>query len=135
MFHASFLRKYIAVVMILSFINLLAGIAPLQASMVQTSEIFKQQRFDSDKMRLLKILEREKVQQKLQSWGVDPQEAKKRINALTEEELARMSEKMDELPAGGDGLGTVVGAAVFIFIVLLITDILGYTEIFTFVKR
>jgi hypothetical protein len=42
---------------------------------------------------------------------------------------------MDQLPAGGDGLGTIIGAAVLIFLVLLITDILGFTHVFSFVNH
>jgi hypothetical protein len=41
---------------------------------------------------------------------------------------------MDQLPAGGDGIGTIVGAAVLVFLILLITDILGFTHVFPFVK-
>jgi hypothetical protein len=47
----------------------------------------------------------------------------------------RLAQKLDQLPAGGDGLGVVIGAALVVFIVLLITDILGYTDVFTFVKK
>jgi len=42
---------------------------------------------------------------------------------------------MDQLPAGGDAIGTILGAALVIFIVLVITDILGFTDIFPFVKK
>jgi hypothetical protein len=42
-----------------------------------------------------------------------------------------LAANMDQLPAGGDGLGLLV----FLFIVLLITDILGFTNIFPFVKH
>jgi uncharacterized protein DUF6627 len=42
---------------------------------------------------------------------------------------------MDQLPAGGDGFGALVGAAVLIFLVLLITDLAGLTHVFPFVKH
>jgi len=42
---------------------------------------------------------------------------------------------MDQLPAGGSAIGTIVGAAVLIFLVLLITDILGFTHVFSFVNH
>jgi hypothetical protein len=41
---------------------------------------------------------------------------------------------MDQLPAGGDAVGVLIGASLFVFIVLLITDILGFTDVFPFVK-
>jgi hypothetical protein len=41
---------------------------------------------------------------------------------------------MEELPASGDGVGVIVSAAVLIFLVLLITDIVGLTHVFPFVN-
>jgi hypothetical protein len=121
--------------MILAFANLVIGLAPAHAAMIQTSEVMQQESRDLDKQRLMSMLERKEVQQKLESWGVDPNEAKSRINGLTDQELARISDRMQTLPAGGDALGTIVGAAVLIFIILLITDILGLTDVFSFVNR
>jgi len=40
---------------------------------------------------------------------------------------------VDRLPAGGSAVGALIGAGVLIFIVLLITDILGFTHVFPFV--
>ena len=42
---------------------------------------------------------------------------------------------IDPLPAGGDALGVILGVALIVFLVLLITDIMGYTDIFPFVKK
>jgi len=40
------------------------------------------------------------------------------------------------LPAGGSSaLGIVIGAILIVFIILLITDILGYTSVFPFTKK
>jgi hypothetical protein len=38
---------------------------------------------------------------------------------------------MDEMPAGG----SIVGAAVLIFLVLLVTDIVGWTDVYPFVNK
>jgi hypothetical protein len=46
--------------------------------------------------------------------------------------MQTLATNMDQLPAGGDSF---IGALVFIFIVLLITDLLGLTSIFPFVKH
>jgi hypothetical protein len=44
---------------------------------------------------------------------------------------------LDELPAGeGAGaIGVIVGAILIIFLVLLVTDLLGLTDVFPFVKK
>jgi hypothetical protein len=66
--------------------------------------------------------------------GIDPIEAKARLDSLSDAEVIRLAEQIENLPAGGDALGILVGAALIVFIVLLITDILGYTNVFPFVS-
>jgi len=78
-----------------------------------------------------RALERADVQGRLAALGVDAEAVKARVAALTDEEAARLAAKIDSLPAGADGL---IGAIVLIFIVLLITDILGLTKIFPFTR-
>ena len=81
------------------------------------------------------FLNRSEVHKQLKAWGVNPEEAKARVDSLTDQEIAEIAARIDQLPAGGSGLGAIVGAAVLIFLVLLITDILGFTDVFSFVKK
>jgi hypothetical protein len=67
--------------------------------------------------------------------GIDVHEAMARIDALSDAEIIALADRMEQLPAGGSAFGTIVGAAVIVFIVLLITDIMGFTDIFPFVKK
>ena len=47
-----------------------------------------------------------------------------------------MADAIESLPAGGSSaLGIVIGAILIVFIILLITDILGYTNVFPFTKK
>ena len=80
------------------------------------------------------FFDRSEVHKHLLAWGVNPEEAKARVDSLTDQEIDKIATQIDQLPAGGDALGTIVGAALLIFIVLLITDILGFTDVFPFVK-
>jgi hypothetical protein len=64
--------------------------------------------------------------------GVDPAMAVARVASMTPEEVRRMNQIIDELPAGGSSLP---GAAVLVFLVLLFTDIMGFTDVFPFVKK
>ena len=82
--------------------------------------------------RLDNLLAREEVRRALEARGVSMSEAQARVNALTDEQLHRIAGQLDSLPSG-QGVSSVVGAAVFIFLVLLITDILGLTNVFPFV--
>ena len=80
--------------------------------------------------RLAGLLERSDVRAQLQAYGVSPAQAQERVAALSDEEAARLAARLDELPAGGD----LLGAAVLVFLVLLFTDVMGYTKIFPFTR-
>ncbi len=71
----------------------------------------------------------------MEDQGINPEEAKSRINSLSDAEVTRIAGILDQLPAGGSAVGAVIGAAVFIFVVLLITDLLGLTHVFSFINR
>ena len=77
------------------------------------------------------FLERADVQAKMQSLGVDPAAARARVDALGDDEVAALAGRIDELPAGGHD---IVGAILLVFLILLITDLLGLTKIFPFTK-
>ena len=128
-------RKAIAILVIVSFSTLCIISAPAQAKMINTDEIFKQSQYDLSSKSINTFLDRSEIQKYLVDWGVSPEEAKARIDSLTDEEIENIASRIDRLPAGGDGLGTIVGAALLIFIILLITDILGFTDVFSFVKK
>ena len=83
---------------------------------------------------LLRVLERADVQQQLQAHGVTVEQAKARVAALSDAEAAQLAAQIDSLPAGGDGVGALITAALIVFLVLLLTDILGFTKIFPFTK-
>lgn len=76
-------------------------------------------------------LARAEVRSRLEAYGVDPGDLQQRLDALTDEEAAQLAERLDSLPAGGDGL---IGALVLVFLVLLITDIVGLTKVFPFTR-
>lgn len=128
-------RKAIAILVIVSFSTFCIISAPARARMINTDEIFKQGQYDLSRKSINTFLDRSEVQNYLVAWGVSPEEAKARIDSLTDEEIENIASRINRLPAGGDGLGTIVGAALLIFIILLITDILGYTDVFSFVKK
>jgi len=80
--------------------------------------------------RLAVLLERGDVQARLQELGVEPADARERVAALSDREAAQLAAHLDELPAGGD----LLGVALIVFLVLLFTDIMGYTKIFPFTR-
>ncbi len=129
------MRRPIACLVILALSAFTIISAPAHAVMINTAEILKQKQQDLTRERLHILLDHSEVRKHLETWGVNPEEAKARVDSLTDQEIAKISARIDQLPAGGDGLGVIVGAAVLIFLVLLLTDILGVTDIFPFVKK
>ncbi len=77
------------------------------------------------------FLDRDDVRARLQEFGVDPAAARARVDALSDDEVAALAGRIGKLPAGGTD---PLGVALFVFIVLLITDILGFTKVFPFTK-
>ena len=67
--------------------------------------------------------------------GVDPEEARARVASLSDREIGQIAGQIDRLPAGQGVLVALIGAALFVFLVLLITDLLGLTHVFPFVRH
>ncbi len=128
-------RKAIAILIFVTFSTFSIISTPVRAAMVDTGEIFRQNQQDLSRNRINIFLDRSEVHKYLVDWGVNPDEAKARVDSLTDEEIENIASRMDQLPAGGDAFGVIVGAALIVFIVLLLTDILGLTDVFTFVKK
>jgi hypothetical protein len=80
---------------------------------------------------LLRQLDRADVQAGLQARGLDPAQARARVNALTDAEAQLLVDQVDAAPAGASD---ILGALIFIFVLLLVTDILGLTKIFPFTR-
>jgi hypothetical protein len=108
--------------------------APAQAALVSTAQVVATTENEQTKLRLRALLARADVKTQLEAWGVDPQEAQARVDTLTAPELEELSNRMDELPAGAGDLAVVAVVLLIAFLAILITDILGYTNIFTFTR-
>ncbi len=114
------------------------NIAPIglaQAKMVTTDQVLEQADPNNDRQRVESFLLREDVQSQLVLLGIDPEEAASRVASLSDEEIQQIAGRLDELPAGEGGLGVVVGAILIIFLVLLITDLMGVTDVYPFVNK
>jgi hypothetical protein len=122
-------------VLLALFIFMLSG--PYQstmAAMIGTESVVDLAQTHDAREYLKSFLAREEVKSALISQGIDPQEAQRRIESLTEEEARLVADQLDQMPAGGGFFSTLLIVAFLVFVVLLVTDITGYTDIFPFVK-
>ncbi len=103
-----------------------------QAAMVSSEQVAQSAGIanaEQDRQRIYAALSREDVRSELVKRGVDPMQVEQRVAALTDEEASAMASQIENAPAGG-----IIGAIVLIFLVLLLTDILGFTKIFPFTR-
>lgn len=99
---------------------------PSQAAMVATQSALA----GAQHAQVQRLLERADVQARLEAYGVNAADVKARVAAMNDDEAAALAARIDSLPAGGD----LIGAVVLVFLVLLLTDILGFTKIFPFTR-
>ena len=131
------IRNRLRPVSIFLVILMLMGSLPYQsalAALIGTEDLMGSQKAAEARAYITNVLAREDIQKALIARGIDPIEAQARISTLTDKEAIQFADTMEQLPAGGT-VGVIVGLAVLIFLVLLLTDILGYTDIFPFVKK
>jgi hypothetical protein len=125
------LTKPVSHLVVLGLLALSLHLPAAHAALVGTEAVINAAQTQQERERLAQTLNRADVQQQLVARGVDPAQVQARLDSLTDEEVQTLAAKMDELPAGGDAIGLLV----FIFLVLLFTDIMGFTNIFPFVKH
>lgn len=126
--------KTLAYVMLLSLPFTVSYQAAAQASMITTSQIVQQSQTEQYRTDILAFMQRDDVRSQMESLGVSPHEAEQRVAAMTDAEVAKVAGQLQTLPAGEGVAGAIVGGAVLIFLVLLVTDILGFTKVYNFTR-
>ncbi|HEX4869602.1 MAG TPA: PA2779 family protein [Moraxellaceae bacterium] len=110
--------------------SLVLPAAPVHAEALSTEAAIAAEAPGQARDRLRDWLARADVQAALERHGVAPALAAQRVAALSDEEALALAGRVDSAPAGG----SVLGAVVFVFLVLLVTDILGLTKVFPFTR-
>jgi len=101
-----------------------------QASIIATDEITSATASASSRDTVSGFLARDDVRQAMLAQGVTPQAALERVQAMSDLEVAQLAGRIDQAPAGGD----ILGVLFTVFIVLLVTDIMGLTKVFPFTR-
>lgn len=118
---------------VMGLIAVSPGVA--RAALVSTEQMLAETDGAADRARVLAFLQRVEAREQMVALGVDPAEAMARVRALSDAQVAEIAGQLDRLPAGQSAVGAIIGAMLIIFLVLLVTDLLGLTDIFPFVKR
>ena len=116
--------------LIFSLMTMWLPIAPVHAALVGTDQIASTGEVSHNRDRVRGFLQREDVRNMLKQQGVDANVALTRVDAMTDSEVQTVADQLDHLPAGGE----ILGILFTVFIILLITDILGLTKVFPFTR-
>ncbi|ART82831.1 hypothetical protein CBP31_09510 [Oceanisphaera profunda] len=117
-------------------LSLLMGTMPVMvqaqpSQLVSTQSALDAVQISAERTRINDLLARNDVQEQLVSYGVEMSEVEARVAAMTDQEVLQMADQLDNMPAGANA---VIGALLTVFIVLLITDLLGLTNVFPFTR-
>ncbi len=128
------IRKFarpIACATIAAFATMAAPLPVAQAALVDTNTVVTQAQAGDARARIDEFFARNDVQSQMESMGVSPAEAHARVANLSDSEVADMANRIDSMPAGQG----IIGLAVLVFVILVLTDILGFTHIFGFTNK
>ncbi len=127
--------KFVSVFLVILMVILTVPVQSVLAAMIET-EATVAITADGQAARntIRTILAREDAQAVLKAQGIDPLEAMARVDSLTDVEAQRIADQIEELPAGSGFFVTFLLVVGIIVIILIITDAMGYTNVFTFVR-
>lgn len=120
------MKKYTVSVasMIMALVFIAGAPQTANAGMVGTPNLLSQGFNQQDQQQ-----SRQAIESQLVELGVDPQMAKSRTASLSDQQVADISSRLSDMPAGADAGGILLT----IFIVFVITDVIGATDIFPFI--
>ena len=123
--------KVIAI-MLASFLFATITVPAAQAQMVGTDALLRVQQMQQERAAVATALERADVREALLNYGVEPSQVQARVESLSDDEVHTLAQSIEQLPTGGD---SALSLLLFVFVLLLITDIMGLTNVFPFVKH
>jgi hypothetical protein len=100
---------------------------PVFAGMIGTETVLETARGQEARNYVKKVLAREDVRTTLMAQGIDPLEAKARVDSLSDGEVVRLAEQIKQVPAGG-GVDVVTIIIVAAFVVCITLFVIGVIE-------
>jgi len=123
------IQKCISILLSITLMSM--SFSSAQAAMISNDLVINHVQHSSATTELLQTINRADVKEQLLNMGVKAEDIESRIKLMTDEEIAQLNQQINELPAGGSSL---LGILLIVFIVFVITDVIGATDIFPFIK-
>ena len=128
------LRSALAYLLAAAMLVVSMPVGPAVAGMISTDQLIDEMSIETSRETVMEFLGRDDIRRQMEALGVDPDEAVARVDGLSDAEIRQIAGEIDQLPAGQGAGGTILGVALAILIILMITDILGFTNLFSFIK-
>ena len=122
--------KRITASLLIASTTLLGAPMAAHAGMVSSSEAMASTAQTDARAKVEAVLARADVRAGLAERGLSAEQAQERVKAMSDDEVASLAGRIDQAPAGGD----ILGVLFTVFIILLITDILGLTKVYPFTR-
>jgi len=98
--------------------------SPALASMIP-SQGSSATRVEKDLATIQTALENRLVQEKLLAYGLSSDEVKAKLSSLSPSQIHILAQASDDVLAGGDGIGLVIGVLIIIILVIIILKLLN----------
>ena len=121
-------EKSVSILMALLMVMISAPVGSVFAAMIGTEALLVNPGTSDARDQLRSFFDREDVQSELTARGIDPDEAKSRVDSLSDAEVMQIADRIGELPAGGDAGGTIIFVLIIVLLTLLVLEITGYTD-------
>jgi hypothetical protein len=115
---------------LLAAVMVISPFTAAQAGMISTQQMLESTQTHVDRDQIRQFIDRESTRQQLVEWGVSADDAKARISNLTDAEVARINQAIDDSQAGSGILEIIL----IVFLAFVNTDIIGATDIFPFIN-
>ena len=113
-------EKSVSILMALLMVMISAPVSSVFAAMIGTETLLENHGTSDARDQLRSFLDRKDVQAELTARGIDPDEAKARVDSLSDAEVIQLADQIDQLPAGGGVLGLLIAVLVIVILVLVI---------------
>lgn len=125
------IAKPVCLTVTAALLALTLHIPAANAALVSTEAVLHSAQAQHNISRVHDALNRDDVKTQLVALGVDSNLVQARVDALSDDEAQQLAQRLDQMPAGAG----IVEILLFVFILLLITDLLGLTNVFPFTKK
>lgn len=103
------------------------------AALVTSDSVISSLSAQQDREKVLDFFSREDVTSHFRTLGLSPDEARARVQSMSDEELRQVAGKLDQMPAGEGVLGFLAFLIILTLLVLAVTDLAGVTDVYPFI--